>query len=400
MNGSIRRWPVYDQEQIDAAVQVLRSGRTNYWGGSECRAFEEEFAHYHGVPHAISLANGTVALELAMIALGIGAGDEVVVPASSFVATAAAVVACGAVPVFADVDLHTGTISAATLEPELTSRTRAVIAVHLYGRPCPMESINGIAARYGLYVIEDCAQAHGARLGDRLVGSFGDVAAFSFCQDKIMSTGGEGGMLLCADHSVWARAWSHKDHGKSPNCIFAAPGTAYRWIHENSGTNWRMTEFQAAIGRVQLRHLGTWVKRRQEIAGSLLQQLAPLDAIELPATTDGAAPAWYRIALRLREEALLPGWNRDRLMAELNNLAVPCAVGVCPELYREQSLRRFAPARRCVNARALGKTSVCLIVHHLMSDEEVSWIGQCIAKVVAGIVADDPGEKCEALDIL
>ena len=215
-----------------------------------------------------------------------------------------------------------------------------------------------------------------------------------------MSTGGEGGMLLCADHSVWARAWSYKDHGKSPNCIDSASGIGYRWVHESAGTNWRMTEFQAAIGRVQLRQLDTWVKRRQEIAINLLQQLAPFEAIGLPLIPDGVAHAWYRIVLRLRERALLPGWDRDRLIAELKNLDVPCAAGVCPELYREQSLRRFAPERRRINAEILGNTSLCLPVHQLMNDEEADWIGQRVAKVVAGITAGDHRGKRKALDIL
>lgn len=376
------QWSNYDDEQIEAAVRVLQSANTNYWSGTECQEFEAEFARYIDVPHAISLANGTVALELALIGLGIAPGDEVIVPCSSFIATASAVVACGAVPVFADVDSQTQTLTADTLQSCLSARTRAVIVVHLYGLVCQMEPIIELARRHDLRVIEDCAQAHGARYHGNCVGSLGDAAAFSFCQDKIISTGGEGGMLLCRSSAVWAKAWSYKDHGKQPSSRDVVRGSAYRWIHETPGTNWRMTEFQAAIGRVQLRRLTGWVERRQQIAALFRQQLADLSVLQLPDVATGTSPAWYRFPMRLHRGLLTSGWNRDRVVSTLVEQGIACGAGVCPELYREQALERFAPNSRAPNARELADFSWCLSMHHSMTDAQVNEISKTIRSVL------------------
>lgn len=365
------RWPEYDEQQIDAVVRVLRSGKTNYWSGTQCRDFEAEFARYIGMPHAISLANGTVALELALISLGIGAGDEVIVPASSFVATASSVIACGAVPVFADISLPSQTVCGATLQACLSPRTRAVVAVHLYGCPCPMDEIMALAQQHKLAVIEDCAQAHGARYRGQPVGALGDVAAFSFCQDKIISTAGEGGMLLCRSDEVWATAWSYKDHGKQPSSIDSNPAAGYRWIHDSAGTNWRMTEVQAAIGRVQLRRLDAWVARRAQIAARLTADLVSLPVLQLPTVQSDVNRAWYRFPLLVRRDQLKANWNRDRIVSALIARGTPCGTGVCPELYREHSLERFAPRQRRVNASELAATGFCLTMHHMMTNKEI-----------------------------
>ncbi|NNF67567.1 MAG: aminotransferase class V-fold PLP-dependent enzyme, partial [Gammaproteobacteria bacterium] len=210
-SASPSSWPHYDDDQIAAVARVLASGKTNYWTGSECRHFEREFAIHFDMPFAISLANGTVALELALIAFGIGHDDEVIVPAASYIASAGCVAVRGARPVFADVDEHTQNISAKTIEPLINSRTRAVIVVHLHGVPCDMAAILKLAKKQKLLVIEDCAQAHGAQYRGQPAGSLGDAAAFSFCQDKIISTGGEGGMLLFRDRIAWQNGWSYKD---------------------------------------------------------------------------------------------------------------------------------------------------------------------------------------------
>ena len=249
-------WPVLEEEEIEAATAVLRSGRLNYWTGNEGRAFEREFAEFTGRKYAIALANGTVALELALHCLGIGSGDEVVVPSRTFIASASCAVMRGATPVVADVDRNSSNLTAETIDSVLTSRTKAIVAVHLAGWPCEMGPILELARARGIAVIEDCAQAHGARYRGRPVGSFGDLAAFSFCQDKNMTTGGEGGMLLTNDLRMWELGWSFKDHGKSYEAVYERnhpPG--YRFLHESFGTNWRLTEVQSAIGRVLLRKL-------------------------------------------------------------------------------------------------------------------------------------------------
>ena len=252
LNTAYSPWPHYTEEEADAVRQVLLSNKVNYWTGTECQLFEKEFAAWSQVDHAIALANGTVALDVALKALNIGPGDEVIVTSRTFIASASCIVLAGAVPVFADVDENSQNITAETIRAVLSPRTKAIICVHLAGWPCDMDPIMSLAEARGLFVIEDCAQAHGARYKGRPVGSIGHVGAWSFCQDKIMSTGGEGGMVTTNDPALWSRMWSYKDHGKSWKAVFESkPVNDYYWVYESFGTNWRMTEIQAVIGRIQ-----------------------------------------------------------------------------------------------------------------------------------------------------
>ncbi len=341
-------WPQLSDDQIAAAERVLRSGKLNYWTGEEGRRFEEEFARFVGVRHAVAVANGTAALELALYALGIGPGDEVIVPSRTFIATASAVVARGATPVVADVDRDSQNITPDTIRPCLTSATRAIVAVHLAGWPCDMPSIMKMAGRLDLAVIEDCAQAHGARVGEGLVGSLGDAAAFSFCQDKIMTTAGEGGMLTTNRADVWERAWSHKDHGKNYQAAHSpAADPGFRWLHDSFGTNWRMTEVQAAVGRAALRRLPAWLAARERNAKLLADRLAALPALRVPRPADGLRHAWYKLYAFVRPAALRPDWSRDRILAEISAAGVPCGTGSCAEIYMERAFAeklRPAPA--------------------------------------------------------
>ncbi len=377
MDTSLPAWPHYDTEQCDAVAAVLRSGRVNYWSGEHGRRFEREYAAYAGVDHAICVANGTVALELALVALGIGRGDEVVVPARSFIATASCVVARGATPVFADIDPVSHNVTAATLEAALSPRTRALIVAHLSGWPCPMQAVTALASHRGVAVIEDCAQAHGASIEGRAVGSFGDLAAFSFCQDKIISTGGEGGMLLCRDPEHRARAWSYKDHGKLAGGTDAAAGPAYRWNHESAGTNWRMTEMQAVIGRLQLRRLDSWVAARRRNAARLRHGLSAIPGVALPVPPPDVVHSCYRFAMNLSG-----GIDRDGLIGELQRRGVPAGVGVCPELYREKALSAFAPETRLTVAREVGRHCVFLPVHPTLGDAHIDWMANTVCDVL------------------
>jgi dTDP-4-amino-4,6-dideoxygalactose transaminase len=392
-------WPCYTQEEIDAVARVLASGRVNYWTGEEGRAFEAEFASWVGVRHAVAAANGTVALELALRALGIGPGDEVVVTPRSFVASASCVVAVGARPVFADVDADSGNLTAASVEAVLTSRTRAVVAVHLGGWPCEMDGILALAGEHGLLVVEDCAQAHGARYRGRSVGAIGHVAAWSFCQDKIMTTGGEGGMITTDDSELFSRLWSLKDHGKDRAAVQDQnhpPG--FRWLHESFGTNARMTEMQAAIGRIQLRRMAHWQAARAANAEALAAALEPVSGPEGPlrvpalrcgACTSGARDcacrhAWYRFYAYLRPDRLAPGWSRDRVLEEMGALGLPCFSGSCSEIYRERAFvdQGLCPPNPLPVARDLGETSLALLVHPTLPSMEVTRVGEALRAVL------------------
>ncbi|HEV7322470.1 MAG TPA: DegT/DnrJ/EryC1/StrS aminotransferase family protein [Ensifer sp.] len=379
-------WPVYDEEQIADVVAVLRSGKVNAWTGPHVGAFEETYARALGRAHAIALANGTLALELALFALGLEAGDEVIVTPRSFVASASCVSFCGGVPVFADVDENSQNISAETIAPKITSRTKGIIAVHLAGFPCDMPAIMALARHSGLWVIEDCAQAHGAEIDGRPVGSFGDIAAFSFCQDKIITTGGEGGLIALDDEALWKKAWSRKDHGKSYDAAFLRqhpPG--FRWLHETIGTNWRMTSLSAVLGLRQLERLGGWRAARTRNAAILDEVVGRLPALRAPVLPDGFRHAYYRYYAFVRPEALKPGHHRDAIVAAMNAAGVPCFTGSCSEVYLEKCFSDLglSPAERLPAARRLGETSIALLVDPAQSEEAMTRAAGVLHEIVS-----------------
>lgn len=379
-------WPVFGPEEIEAVARVLGSGKVNYWNGDQVRLFEEEFARAVGCRHAVAVANGTVALELALHALGIEAGDEVVVTPRSFVASATCAAIRGAVPVFADVDPHSGNLTVDSIGEVLTPRTRAIVAVHLAGWPCEMDPILRLADRHGLVVIEDCAQAHGATYRGRPVGSMGHAAAFSFCQDKILTTGGEGGMLVTRDRALWQRAWSYKDHGKDYDAAFGPnPSGVFQWLHRSIGTNLRMTEMQAAIGRVVLGRLSQWSETRRRLAGTLAERLSGLPALRVPQPPGHVDHACYKFYAFLRPELLPPGWTRDRVVAAIRAEGIPCGSGACGEIYREAALEGVGWRRheRLPVARELAETSLMFQCHPTLTPEDMEDTARAVEKVLA-----------------
>lgn len=376
-------WPYFPDDEVEAATAVLRSGKVNYWTGTEGREFEKEFAAFTGCNYAIALANGTVALELALYALGIGPGDEVITTCRTFIASASCIVMRGAKPVLADVDTISQNITADTIRPLITSRTRAIIAVHLAGWPCDMDSIMELAREHGLKVIEDCAQSHGASYNGLPVGSLGDVAAFSFCQDKIMTTGGEGGMLTTNDEAIWRRAWEYKDHGKSYDAIYNrqhSPG--FRWLHESFGTNWRLTEMQSAIGRVQLRKLPEWVRVRQSYASILMENFAGIPALRVTIPFKEIGHAFYKYYAFVRPELLNPSWDRNRIMNAIVADGVPCFSGSCSEIYLEKAFDVLRPEIRCTVAKQLGETSLMFMVHPTLTKSNMVETCQIVANII------------------
>jgi len=470
LNTAFSPWPSFTPEEADAVQRVLLSGKVNYWTGTECREFEKEFAAWAGTAHAVALANGTLALDVALKALGIGPGDEVVVTPRTFLASVSCVVNAGATPVFADVDPDSGNLTAGTIAAVLTPRTRAVIVVHLAGWPADMDPIMALAARHGLKVIEDCAQAHGARYRGRSVGSIGHVGAWSFCQDKIMTTGGEGGMVTTNDEALWRAMWAYKDHGKSWAAVYERqhpPG--FRWLHEGFGTNWRMLELQAVIGRIQLGRMADWTARRTAHAAALRAALAPFagpggvvrvpwpdpslrggaadaaiqSGASLTAATgsprfarddgvlarsaypvgtgaDPSQPSWrgaagdaaiqndgeatrhagYKFYAYVRPENLAPGWSRDRIVTEIEALGVPCYQGSCSEVYLEKAFdgTPWRPAGRLPVARALGETSLMLLIHPTLTTAEIGRTCAAMAQVLARAGAPTLDRACANVD--
>ncbi|EDM47375.1 DegT/DnrJ/EryC1/StrS family aminotransferase [Marinobacter algicola] len=385
LNTPFSPWPSYTLEEADAVSRVLLSNRVNYWTGHECREFELEFARFSGTDFAVAVANGTVALDLALKALGIGAGDEVIVTSRTFLASVTCIVNAGAWPVFADVDADSQGISAKTVAPLITGNTKAIIAVHLAGWPCDMDGLNELACRHGLSVIEDCAQAHGATYKGKPVGSLGQVAAWSFCQDKIMTTGGEGGMVTTNDRKLWSRMWSYKDHGKSWEAVYKRehpPG--FRWLHESFGTNWRMTEMQAAIGRIQLQRMPDWTERRRASCEAIWQTAKDCHGLRVPDVPGNIGHGGYKCYVFVEPSALKENWDRDKVLSKITDAGVPCFAGSCSEVYFERAIQDagMAPAKRLPIARELGETSLMFLVHPTLTASEIKLTCEVLARVM------------------
>jgi dTDP-4-amino-4,6-dideoxygalactose transaminase len=380
-------WPSFTQKEADAVSRVLLSNKVNYWTGSECRAFEEEFAVWTESKHAIALSNGTVALDLAFKALGVGSGDEVIVTSRTFLASVSSIVNAGAVPIFADVDPDTQNICAQTIVPLITAKTKAIVCVHLAGWPCDMDPIMELAKQHKLYVVEDCAQAHGARYKGRSVGSIGHVGAWSFCQDKIMTTGGEGGMVTTNDPDLWSSMWSFKDHGKDWSTVYEQdhpPG--FRWLHTRFGTNWRMTEMQGAIGRIQIQYMKSeWHQKRLANAQKIWNCATRFKALRVPQIPNNIEHAAYKCYVFIEQQYLQEGWNRDRVMASITEQGIACFFGSCSEVYLEKAFDNtpWRPDKPLAVARELGETSLMFLVHPTLSEQEIFKTVKAIETVMA-----------------
>ncbi|MFT5120858.1 MAG: dTDP-4-amino-4,6-dideoxygalactose transaminase [Psychrobacter glaciei] len=392
LNTPFSPWPSFTQLEADAVSQVLLSNKVNYWTGQEGRQFEREFAEWADSEYAIAMGNGTLALDVALQALGIGAGDEVIVTPRTFIASISSVVNAGATPIFADVDAATGNITPETIRAVLTEQTKAIVCVHLAGWPCDMDSIMALADERNLYVIEDCAQAHGAKYKGRSVGSIGHIGAWSFCQDKIMTTGGEGGMVTTNDESLWRKMWAYKDHGKSYAAVYETehpPG--YRWLHESFGTNWRMTEMQAVIGRIQLERMSDWTAKRTDNAQAILAACAKWQSkgyLSVPRLEESldfvdCTHAYYKLYVYVQPEYLPDDWSRDRIIEEIANQGVPCFSGSASEVYLEKAFdgTGLRPESRLPMAKQLGETSVMFLVHPTLTTAEIEQTVQAIDRV-------------------
>ncbi len=363
-------WPSFSEEEIKAVSNVLQSGKVNYWTGKQARLFEQEFSQFSACKYAVAMSNGTVALDAALKALEIGKGDEVVVTSRTFIASISSIVNSGATPIFADVDLSSQNSTPETIRSVITDNTKAIVCVHLAGWPCEMDEIMAIANEYDLYVIEDCAQAHGAKYKGKPVGSIGHIGCWSFCQDKIMTTGGEGGMVTTNDESLWRKMWAYKDHGKSYEAVYERDHLeGFRWLHESFGTNWRMTEMQAAIGRIQLKRMPDWHNKRINNANKIWNAAKKCKGLRVPSIPDYIEHAAYKCYAFVKGDIDL----RDKIMREINKKGVPCYSGSCSEVYLEKAFDNtgFRPNERLPLAKELGETSLMFLVHPTLTEEEI-----------------------------
>tara|TARA_Y100000748_G_C15461638_1_gene475152 strand:- start:85 stop:1278 length:1194 start_codon:yes stop_codon:yes gene_type:complete len=385
INNKFSPWPSFTNEEIESVKNVLSSNKVNYWTGDECRKFEKEFAAWSDSEYAVSLANGTLALDIAFRALDIGSDDEVIVTSRSYIASVTSIINANATPVFVDVDPISQNISPKNINAAITDKTKGIVCVHLAGWPCEMDEIMAIAHANDLFVVEDCAQAHGAKYRGVSVGSIGDIGCWSFCQDKIMSTGGEGGMVTTNNKSLWLKMWEYKDHGKSYEAVYQRNHPeGFRWLHETFGTNWRMTEMQGAIGRIQLNRMSEWTQLRNRNATILnkafKQFTGETGILRIPQLENelNCVHAYYKYYVFVKKDALKDKWDRDRIISEINLKGVPCIHGSCSEIYLEKAFdgTNFRPEKRLPVARELGETSIVFLVHPTLSEEEMSQMAE------------------------
>jgi dTDP-4-amino-4,6-dideoxygalactose transaminase len=366
-------YPRYNQYTLRKVQKVLKSGRVNYWTGHECKEFEREFTKYIENKYAVTLSNGSVALEIALKALNLKKRDEIIVSPRSFIISASCVLDLGLKPVFADVD-NNGNLSIKGIKKAYNKNVKAIILVHLNGLSCDLDPVLKFIKKNKIFLIEDCSQAHGAIYKDKKVGSFGHISTWSFCQDKIISTGGEGGMISTNNKKLWLKLWSLKDHGKNYKSVFYKKHkTGFRWLHDNLGSNYRMTEMQAAIGREQLKTLDNQLKIRNAIANIYLNELKEYyqryHLLQKPDFKCQTCPfkqnekkcnkclhAFYRLNLFINKNKI----KQIKLIEQLNKNKINCSVGSCPEIYREKIFKKlkFSPKKRLFNAKLLGETSI------------------------------------------
>ena len=385
LNTSFTPWPSFSEEEANAVKNVLLSNKVNYWTGNECREFEKEFSVWSNSKYAIALGNGTQALDGALKALDVGVGNEVIVTSRTYISSVSSIVNTGAIPIFADVDLNTQNITPASIRSMITKKTKAIVCVHLAGWPCEMDEIMDLANEFNLHVIEDCAQAHGAKYKSKPVGSIGNIGCWSFCQDKIMTTGGEGGMVTTNDKSLWSKMWSYKDHGKSYKAVYEQKHPdGFQWLNESFGTNWRMTELQGVIGRIQLKRMSNWHSNRISNALKIWNTAKQCKGLRVPSIPDYIEHAAYKCYVFIKLEELKNEWDRDKVKKEINELGVPCYVGVCPEVYLEKAFDNsgFRPKERLANAKELGQTSLMFLVHPTLTKNEIQQTCDAITSVM------------------
>ena len=376
LNTNFTSWPLFTLEEANAVQGVLLSNKVNYWTGEECRQFEKEFSAWSNSVYSVALGNGTLALDVAFKSLDIGIGDEVVVTSRTFISSISSIVNSGASPVFTDIDLDSQNITAESIRSVITNKTKAIVCVHLAGWPCEMDEIMSLAHEFDLYVIEDCSQAHGAKYKEKTVGSIGHIGCWSFCQDKIITTGGEGGMVTTSDELLWRKIWAYKDHGKSYEAVYERDSNSvdgFRWLHETFGTNWRMTEIQAVIGRIQLKRMPDWHSKRIYNANKIWDTAKQCKGLRVPSIPDYIEHAAYKCYVFVEPKELKRSWSRDRIAQEINALGVPCYLGSCSEVYLEKAFdgTGFRPKKRLLNAKELGSTSLMFLVHPTLNKDEI-----------------------------
>lgn len=377
-------WPNYSENEIKKVIRVIKSGKVNYVNGKLGKKFENLFSKWVKRKYSVALANGTVALELAIKSLKLPPKSEILVTARSFFSSASVIVRAGFVPKFLDVDLYTQNILIKDIKKKISKKTKAIICVHLAGNPCDMKNIINISKKYRLKIIEDCAQAHGARIDEKIVGSFGDVSAWSFCNDKIISTLGEGGMVSTNNKKIYNYINSYKDHGLS---LKKKKNLNQKFIYNKDffGSNYRLTEVQSAIGIAQLLKINDTLKKRNYIAKKYIKIFEKFNNFfYFYKPPSNIKNSWYRFYVFIKKDLKNFQSIRDKIIYNLNKNGILCYYGACPEIYLENAFKNsnYRSKKRLYNCSILGKTSIALDINHTLSKKTININSKKIYKVL------------------
>tara|TARA_B100000900_G_scaffold400922_1_gene405044 strand:- start:5727 stop:6899 length:1173 start_codon:yes stop_codon:yes gene_type:complete len=368
-------WPSFTKEEGDAVKRILLSNKVNYLFGGEGKRFEKNFSDFTNSKFSLALANGTLALDLCLRAIGIKKGDEVIVTGRTFIASASCISLLGGKPVFVDVNINSQNIDLISIKKALTKKTKAVICVHFAGFPCDMPSIIKFAKHNKLFVIEDCAQAHGARIAGKSVGSFGDINAWSFCNDKIMTTGGEGGMITTNNPSLFKKAASFNNHGKNLTKFFDLSDkkiSMFPYIHDSLGLNYRMTEMQSAIGNIQLSRIQKWNQIRNRNAEVIINKIKNLNIVKVPKINSEFNHAFYKLYLVLQSEFIKSGFSRDDIIDEITKRGVSVSFGASGRVFLEKGFKTYKTIPKGLpNSTYLEQNSLMFEVHPTITLEEI-----------------------------
>ena len=371
-------WPSFTPKEINQVSLILKSGKVNYWTGKYCKIFEKNFSKYHKLKYSVTVNSGTSALECAIKSLNLKKGSEIITTPRSYYTSASSIINCGMKPKFSDISIDSQNLDPIKLEKSINKKTKAIICVHLSGYPCDMNRIIKIAKDNNIYVIEDCSQAHGASILNKKVGSFGDISAWSFCQDKIISTGGEGGMVATNKLKLYKNVLSIKDNGRNYEKIKKISYSgSFNYIHDFIGSNYRMTEIQAMIGISQLKRLDQMILRRNSNAKIFNNYFHDLDSIFLLLHNPKNTNAYYRYYLFVKKSK-----NQKILINKIRSKGIECIAGSCPEIYLEKYFKDNFKFKEMLAAKYLATRSVCLKVDQTLDIKIIHQQAKIIRKEI------------------
>lgn len=380
------KWPSYSLKEANDVKQAIIKSNLNYWTGKETLKFEKKFSNFFGLKYALAISNASTGLDIAIKALNIQKNDEVIVSPKSYYSSVSCIIKNKAKPIFIDVNLNSHCFDENKIEEKITNKTKLILCVHLGGFPCNMKKIKKIAKKYNLFILEDCSQAHGAMIGNKFVGTFGDISVWSFCNDKIISTG-EGGVISSNKKKLFKKIWSLKENGRDYDAVYSKKHKfGYKWIHNHLGYNYRMTEMQAILGLNQLNKLNKNISIRNYFYQQIIKNYENFEAVKFQKIPKSYTNSFYRLYAIVNLNFIKSEWDRDRLIKYLNKIGIDCNVGSCSELYKEKGIKKYFKNNHILpNAEILSKNSIAFNIHHKCSEKYIEFVWKSLNKTIKKI---------------